>query len=301
MSATGRPDFFIVGAPKCGTTAMDAYLKQHPEIFVPDAKELHHFGRDLVMNRHRDDRAQYLARFAGRGPQHTRAGEASVWYLWSRTCARELYEFDPESRIVIMLRDPVEVMYSQHSQAIVNALGDEDILDFEQALAAEPDRAAGRRIPRHCTFADGLRYRAIADFAPQVRRYFDVFGRDRVHIIIFDDFRADTAGVYRDLLRFLEVDDAFEPAIEVVNANQVVGSHKVRRLQKMIPPGLKDLVPDRARRRVSETISRANITYKKRPPMDPELRRRLSAELAGQVEALSELLGRDLSHWSRPK
>ncbi len=298
MSAA-KPDFFIVGAPKCGTTAMNAYLRQHPEIFIPDAKELHHFGRDLVMNRPRDDRAQYLARFAGRGPQHKRAGEASVWYLWSRTCARELADFNPRARIVIMLRDPVEVMYSQHSQAIVNALGDEDILDFEQALAAEPDRAAGRRIPRHCTFADGLRYRAIVDFAPQVRRYFDVFGRDRVHVIIFDDFRADTAGAYRALLRFLGVDEHFVPELAVVNANQVVSSHRVRAVQRLIPPGWKDLVPDRARRRVSEAISRANITYKKRPPMDPALRGRLAAELTGQVEALSELLGRDLSSWSR--
>ena len=296
--AVRRPDFFIVGAPKCGTTAMDAYLKQHPDIFVPDAKELHYFGRDLVMNRHRDSLEEYLARFEG-GADCARAGEASVWYLWSRTAAREIKDFDPDARIIIMLRDPVEVMYSQHSQAIVNGLGDEDIYDFAEALAAEPDRAAGRRVPKVCTFADGLRYRAIVRYTEQVARFLDVFGREQVHVIIFDDFRADTPAVYRDLLSFLGVDADFEANLEVVNANQVVRSARLRKAQALIPGRLKDLVPDTPRRVVRDTLSRMNISYQKRAPLDPTLKRQLKRELAGEVEALSELLGRDLTHWSQ--
>ncbi len=299
MPETRRPDFFIVGAPKCGTTAMDRYLKQHPEIFVPEAKELHYFGRDLVLNRHRDTLEEYLARFEG-GADARRAGEASVWYLWSRTAAREIKDFEPEARIIIMLRDPVEVMYSQHSQAIINGLGDEDILDFAEALAAEPDRAAGRRVPKVCTFADGLRYREIVRFTGQVRRYFEVFGRERVHVILFDDFKADVAATYRELLTFLEVDPSFEADLEVINANQVVRSQKLRKAQRLIPTRLKGLVPTGPRKAISGAINRMNIDYQKRKPMDPDLRAQLKAELAGEVEALSELLGRDLTHWSKP-
>jgi hypothetical protein len=299
LPETRRPDFFIVGAPKCGTTAMDRYLKQHPEIFVPEAKELHYFGRDLVLNRHRDTLEEYLARFEG-GADARRAGEASVWYLWSRTAAREIKDFEPEARIIIMLRDPVEVMYSQHSQAIINGLGDEDILDFAEALAAEPDRAAGRRVPKVCTFADGLRYREIVRFTGQVRRYFEVFGRERVHVILFDDFKADVAATYRELLTFLEVDPSFEADLEVINANQVVRSQKLRKAQRLIPTRLKGLVPTGPRKAISGAINRMNIDYQKRKPMDPDLRAQLKAELAGEVEALSELLGRDLTHWSKP-
>ena len=84
-----RPDFFIVGAPKCGTTAMIDYLKQHPEVFVPDRKELDYFGSDLVFKGHRLTEAEYLS-FFSRATTEKRAGEGSVWYLHSTTAALEI-------------------------------------------------------------------------------------------------------------------------------------------------------------------------------------------------------------------
>jgi len=298
VDSSRRPDFFIVGAPKCGTTALDAYLKQHPQIFVPDAKEIHFFGQDLKLNRYRDDLPTYLGRFRG-AAGFQRAGEASVWYLYSRTAAREIREFQPDARIIIMLRDPVEVMYSQHAQAIINGLGDEDILDFAAALEAEPERRAGRGVPPHCTFADGLFYREIVRFGAQVARYLEVYPRERVHFVIFDDFKADTAAAVRGALAFLEVDESAELNLEVVNANQVVRSHRLRSLQRRIPGRLKDAVPAGPRRALSRAINRANMPYRKRAVMDPALRSRLKAELADEVAALSEVVGRDLTHWSR--
>ncbi|MFQ5570582.1 MAG: sulfotransferase, partial [Rhodothermales bacterium] len=111
-----RPDFFIVGAPKCGTTAMFRYLQEHPEIYLPK-KEFHHFGSDLrppnYQGRNRD-RAVYLSLFAGVTTEK-RIGEASVWYLYSKKAAREIKAFAPEADVIIMLRNPVEMMYSLYS------------------------------------------------------------------------------------------------------------------------------------------------------------------------------------------
>ena len=83
-----RPDFFIVGAPKGGTTAMNNYLRQHPQIFMSPRKEAHHFGADLYAPHWARDEAAYLALFAGAGDEK-RIGEASVWYLLSQHAAGE--------------------------------------------------------------------------------------------------------------------------------------------------------------------------------------------------------------------
>src|SRR3954468_1950993 len=110
------PSFFIVGAPKCGTTSLNDYLRQHPRIFIPERKELHYFGSDLTfLKTQRPTREEYLAHFAAAQPQQI-AGEASVWYLYSQLAAREIHDFCREAKFIIMLRNPVDMMHSLHSQ-----------------------------------------------------------------------------------------------------------------------------------------------------------------------------------------
>lgn len=293
-----RPDFFIVGAPKCGTTMLNDALAGHPEVFVPEAKEIHYFGSDLEWTVPRDDEATYLARFRG-AQRYKRAGEASVWYLVSRLAAREIHAFEPAARVIIMLRDPVDVMHAQHSQALWNARGDEDIEDFAEALAAEDDRRSGRRIPPHNTLRQCLYYREIVRFTPQVKRYLDTFGRERVHVVVHEDLVADLAGEQRKVLEFLDVDARVGLGQRVVNPNKVVRSPGLRRALSAVPEPLKGLVPGSIREELSQRLKRWNTRYERRAPLDPALRAQLDEELADDVERLSELLGRDLTHWTR--
>ena len=130
-----KPDVFIVGAPKCGTSAMDQYLAAHPEIYMAK-KEMHAFGSDLRFGPqfYRRDQEAYLAEFATRNGER-RAGEASVWYLFSTQAAAEIHAFNPEARIIIMLREPAEMLYSLYYQFRFD--GNEHLPTFEEALAAE--------------------------------------------------------------------------------------------------------------------------------------------------------------------
>src|SRR5690349_13337870 len=134
-----RPDFFLVGAPKCGTSLMDTYLARHPDVFMC-SKEPHYFGADLAFNNPPRSLENYLSLFEG-SDAAKRVGDSSVWYLWSRTAAAEIKEFAPEASILVMLRNPVSMMHSLHSHLLYTA--DENIASFEQALAAEPDRREG--------------------------------------------------------------------------------------------------------------------------------------------------------------
>jgi hypothetical protein len=283
-----RPNLFIVGAPRCGTTAMYQFLGQHPECYMSPKKEPYFFGSDLEWRKRRIDRERYLALFSGAQDQKI-LGECSVLYLYSRLAASEIKAFSPDAYIIIMLRDPVEMIYSWHSLLLF--AGDEDIEDFGAALDAEADRKRGLRIPR-TPMTDNLFYREIGKYYEQVKRYLDTFGGERVHVVIYDDFQRDNAEAFVKTAQFLEIDDDFKPDFRVVNHNHRRLSRGLAGLMRYRSLGWKPL---------KIAINRMNTKYEARPPMDPELRKQLQAEFAPDVERLSELLGRDLTHWSRQK
>jgi len=298
MTDAPRPDFFIVGAPKCGTTAMARYLGEHPQIFMPVAKELHYFGSDLDYRRRRPTPAEYLAAFS-RAKGARRVGEASVGYLYSERAPAEILEFSPGAEVLIMLRDPVAMIQSQHAQELF--MGQEEIADLAEALAAEPDRAAGRRLPPGCTAPYLLRYRWIAAYADHVERYLTAFGRERVHVTLFDDFRTDTAAAYADVVRFLGCDPGFVPEFPVVNPRK---SARSKRLQRIVrdPPNLlrfatRRLLPLGMRVRTRNLLYRLNTGAASKGMMEAELAARLRHEFAPGVRRLGELIGRDLGAW----
>jgi hypothetical protein len=293
-----KPDFFIVGAPRCGTTAMYTYLRKHPQIFMPEHKEPMYFGADLSQLHDRLSDRDYLALFEGAKPGQ-RVGEATTWYLYSRSAAEEIKAFQPDARIIVMLRNPVEVMYSLHRELLFYR--GEVIEDFEEALAAEEVRKQGRRIgPGRRT--EALFYRDAVQFSTQLQRYLDAFGPDRVKVIIYDDFIHDTAAAYRDVLRFLEVDESFAPEFVRVNESKVAKNYRLQALIVRPPAPFDRLVPLMRRfelaHRLRSVILNANGRTEKRPQMDEGLRQRLTAEMRPEVERLGKLVGRDLSSWT---
>lgn len=296
-----RPDFFIVGAPKTGTTSLHHYLRQHPRLFMPAVKELNYFGSDRELrNTPRLTLDEYLSVFRPAGAAD-RIGEASVSYLRSSLAAKEIAEFAPHAQAIVMLRDPVEVMHALHTELVF--LGSEDLTDFAAAVAAEADRREGRRIPSAANNPRAVLYREAVAFGEQLQRYFDALGREHVHVIIFDDFKADTAAAVRDTFRFLNVDDAFQPTLEVVNPAKVA---RLRAIQRVLqsPPGwvrrsVRSVLPRPTRKRIYRGVSRLNARPQSREPLAPELRGQLVAELTPEIDRLETMLGRDLSAWKR--
>jgi hypothetical protein len=306
MSRQKKPGFFIVGAAKCGTTSLDYYLSQHPRIYVA-RKEMHFFGGDLSFGPqfYRRDKEAYLAEFNGWNDQIC-GGECSVWYLLSRQAAAEIKGFNPEARIIIMLRDPVAMLNSLFHQFCAD--GNENLPTFEEALAAENDRKAGHRFGRQTYLRQALDYHAVARCTDQVQRYFDVFGREKVHVVIYDDLVADTAGTYRKVLEFLSVPPSpVNIDFAALNGNQTVKSTALRAflqdplvrgtaisLRKRVPTPVFELI-----RNVGLQLCNLNGKDAKRKPMSRDLELQLRREFAPEVVRLGELLNRDLTHWSK--
>jgi hypothetical protein len=298
-----KPDFFIVGAPKCGTTAMYRWLKAHPEIFVP-VKEIHHFGKDLDHRRPPVSAERYAALFSPATSAHKALGDVGVWYLLSTDAADEIYQYAPQAKIIIMLRRPVEMLYSLHSQLLYS--GEEDLVDFGAALEAEAERAEGHRIP-HSTHrgleappSECLLYSRVGAFAAQVERYLSRF--EQVHVVLHDDIVNDPAEVFRGVLDFLEVDSSFKADFSVVNPNTTVKSQAMRRvIQGMWFGPLREFAPAAVRgvgRRMFERLQAMNTQTQARAPLDEAVRQRLKSALSADVDELRTLINRPLEGWS---
>ena len=279
---------------------MFEYLAAHPAIHASAPKEPQFFATDLDSGSYLEsltfmrDRDRYLGLFAGARPDQL-AGEASTWYLYSRAAAAAIHAVNPDARIIAMLRHPVHMLHSLHGRRFY--AGSEDLRRFEDALAAEFDRRAGKRIPARARNVQALFYRAVGSYADQLERYLDTFGPARVHVVIFDDFVADPAAAYRGVLHFLGVDETVAPDFKVVNAGAQRRSRRVQQL--LLAPRVirvaRAVIPPAARPRVGRTWDRVNSRAERREPLDPVVADRLRAELLPDIERTGRLIGRDLA------
>lgn len=280
---------------------MYEFIAQHPDVFVPAKKEIHFFGTDLYSPHYNRDPDSYLGLF-NEASTEKRVGEASVWYLYSKLAANEIKEFSPSAGIIIMLRNPVDMIYSLHSHRLY--INSEDIEDFDEALAAESDRKLGRRLPANPFPVAGLFYREVGKYSEQIERYFDAFGRDQVKIILYDDFKTDPLASCQEVFSFLGVQSPFPVEIGVVNASKKVRNRTLASLLDP-PPAIvrklgRALTTAERRHKLFRTFQELNTEHGPRPLMSPTLRSELQQEFAPDVERLSKLLDRDLMHWCRP-
>jgi hypothetical protein len=294
-----KPDVFIVGGPKCGTTSLYTYLKQHPDIFMSEIKEPQYFAADTLRYQRRiQTLPEYMDCFAAAKGEE-RIGEASTAYLGSRGAARELKKFNPNARIIVMLRNPIDVMYSLHSERLFSNM--EHIRDFGHAINSTETRT-WRTGPFRKQPVIRMGYREVSRFSEQLQRYFEVFGRESVHVIIYEDLKMHCEAVYDRVLNFLNVRPYSQPSIKL-NANKRARSQYLQAFldhpPRWIHGAMRSLVPDKIRPSLVRGFYKANVVTEPRPPMDECLRKRLQKEYEQEVVQLSAVLQRDLTAWCR--
>jgi hypothetical protein len=307
-SRTRVPDFFIVGHAKCGTTALYEMLRHHPQIFMPELKEPAFFASDLRTRFQRRAAGplprtlpDYLALFEAAQPEQ-HAGEASSLYLWSAAAAREIAELQPDARIIAILREPASFLRSLHFQLLQNHI--ETQKSLRKAIALEPARRQGKRIPRRSVRPQALLYSERVRYAEQLRRYHAVFPPEQVLVLIYEEFRRDNEATVRKVQRFLGVDDTLP--IDTTDANPTVRvrSQQLDDLVHAVSVGhgpvsraakatVKALMPKHLRTSALRLAQR-RVVYGKPPPPDEQLMAELRVRFKGEVVALSEYLDRDL-------
>ena len=312
----------VVGAPRCGTTTLSHFLKASPEVARPAVKEPHHFAQhDLRACSDDDLRANvendYLRRFFGDNPQGRVGLDASVTYLYMPEQLEPVLRLWPESRFIVTLRDPLEMLPSLHRRLIY--IGDETIGSFEDAWRAIPDRRAGRRIPRRCADPRWLLYDEAGRFATYLRRLFSVVGRDRCLVMLFDDLAADPAREYRRLMDFCGLEPVPWMDFGARRASFGVRSRWLQRLLKRPPKAMREFFAgEQFRDRVRDldksdqaASAKAVLSLRKRllrwnrvqqpdEPLSGEMQEEICQQFKDEIDQLGDLIGRDLSHWLRP-
>ena len=222
-----NPNLFIVGAPKSGTTFLYHYLKKHPDIYFSDFKEPHYFGSDLI----RRNGAYNLSFNEYKNLFKTNkkvVGEASTLYLFSKKASKEIYNYNPQSKIIIMLRDLVDLVHSLHSQFVFS--GDEIIENLNEALELEKHRLNGDKIPSQTTVVNKLFYISnILSLPDNIQSYINFFGRENIKFIHLNDIKNNPRKVYSETLNFLNVDSNFMISdFKVINKNKTYKSIIIR-------------------------------------------------------------------------
>jgi hypothetical protein len=232
VSALRRiPNLFIVGAPKCGTTAWFEYLGSHPDIFFPKSKEDCFFALDLPKFRFIHSEAEYSKLFAGSGAAKV-VGEASAMYLFSTAAADAIRHYNPDAKILIFLREQEEFLPSLHNQFLREF--SEEIEDFETAWRLSGNRPR-ETVPATCLEPTTLDYAAMGKFSEQVGRYLSAFSADQVRVIQFRDWTADPRASYLEILDFLGLEDDGRTEFQPVNQGVTYRSRRLVRFL-LFPP-----------------------------------------------------------------
>ncbi|MFO0690252.1 MAG: sulfotransferase [Myxococcota bacterium] len=298
---------FLVGAPRCGTTFLAKTLAAHPGVCFSKPKETHFFVRDAVDLPPSAWHDAFLSRYFG----HLEAGatllvEGSPLQLRDPAAISRLEAFDPETRYVVAIRNPIDMIHSFHARLVF--LLDEDERDFERAWNLQAPRARGERVPKRCRDVASLQYRTMASLGTQLARLIDQVGRARVHVVVFDDVAADPVKAYRALLEFLELPDDGRTRFSKKNENRAF-RHAWAQTWVMNPPRFVAAWLEARQRRgkqrpewirnLRRRLKRWNTQSAQREAMSAAMRARLAVELEPEIVQLEALLGRDLSGWRR--
>ena len=302
------PNFFIIGAPKCGTTAMAHYLAEHPQIYFCAPKEPFFWSTDHAKLRetHRlhsvDD---YLKLFRNADPsRHAAIGEGSTNYMQSRVAVKEIVKFQPEARFVVMLRNPVDVAYGMHGELRRHFAEDEP--NFEKAWALQQPRSQGKQLPKNDRMINQLQYQDVATFAPQLKRLFDQVPESRRLVLIFDDFAKDPRQCYLQTLQFLGLTDDGRTDFPKVNPAGKYRSQLIGKIYQdppkllSYPVGIFKTWYAKQGGRLRHLIHGLVQQKAPRESLSPEFREYLKSVFADDIAETSAMIGRDLSAWVSP-
>ncbi len=288
-----KVNLFILGAPKCGTTALSNYLAQHPSVCMSKPKETNFFCTDfpLIQNhpslRFRDVDDYHARCFPNLQEHHSVICDATVWNLYSQDAVKNILNYNPDAKFVVMIRNPITMIFSLHSMYV--GLGFEKDRDFLRAFQRhqlEIHSSAKNKLDRSL-----ISYRDVGLFGEQLKRLYDRVPGDKVRLILYDDFSHNTKNTYEELLNFLNLPVYNQVDFSPVNAQRKIKNPLFSRVMR------------------SEFVRVTAVQFKKtfniksfgigiiKPPISQSINKYLSGYYQKDINILSSILSRDLCHW----
>jgi len=296
MKEWRKPNFFIIGAPKCGTTAMASYLDEHPEISISDPKEPHYLNVDLKY-RPVDSLAGYERCFQHVTNDSIFIGDASVSYIYSSNAIDNIFNICAEPKLIVMIRNPIELSQSYHSEQVWS--GAESEKDFQRAWSLQAERKKGKSIPRLCKDPFWLQYKEISLMGKYIKNLLSKVDRSQVHIVVLDDMKINPLIEYEKILTFLGVKSDGRIEFPIVN-------EKKSPKNRLVVPLMSWLISIKVKLgnpKINLGLIKSVLEWNKKEPkgkeLDPEFNKILIEEFELDINLLSRLLKRDFSYWMK--
>lgn len=296
-----RPNFVIIGAPRSGTTSLYRYLQEHSQIYLPGNKEPHFFafpeikddcygpGDDRVLaNMFIENPADYLRLFSRRKKGQI-SGEASTMYLYYPHVARNIYSYDPNIKVICLIRNPIDRAYSSYNHR--RQSGYEPCNSFETAIKHE---LAGKRK----NWLPIWQYLAMSNYNELLAPFLSILGNDKVKIVLFEDLIKKPEETTFSVLRFLDL-DAENNALPSTNPAGIIRNKYI--YQKLVKPSrlkdhLKRFVSESARKKLKDQLKKLVISGP--PEIDPQTNDFLTSYFKGSIQDLEQFLETDSISWS---
>lgn len=290
-----KPNFLIVGSAKCGTTSVYQYLKQHNDVFMPEWKEPAYFAPNEAGGVQTEE--EYLKLFENVKSEKM-IGEASVAYLYAENAAEDIASYlGKETKIVIFLRNPVDMAYSNWGHQVREGFED---LSFEDAIEAEKERQENKKFNQQLSgWVANLLYKKRASYSHQIERYDKVFGRNNVRIYIYEDFFKPELPEWEDLCEFLQISPTNKPKAKKYNP---AGRMRSRFIQDVLrkrmawKEPIKVMMPMAMRNFIRDILEKYNRKDAPQPSLSPETRKSLESYFEQDVKWLEERIGRSLEN-----
>ncbi len=288
-----KPNFFILGAPKCGTTSLADWLSRHEKIFMSTPKEPHFFNTESIHRGFTDLKA-YEQIFDAANDSHQAVGEASVWYLASSNAVGNILKYQPDAKFIVCLRNPVEMVVSLHDQKKFS--GEENLDSFWDAWEAQESRKLGKNLPSPCAEPDHLQYGVMCSLGNLVARLLEQVDKDHVHYIFMDDIKKDSRQVYLETLDFLNIDDDGKvdfPVVHVAKIRKLLWLRRLTRAWFLF----KQKTGINMSSGIANYINKWNRVERQRGSHSQEQTDKLREYFDSDIKLLSDLTGKDLSRW----
>lgn len=297
MSKGSKIDFFVIGAARCGTTSLYHYLKQHPDIFLPDIKELNHFSQVESLEpgdyeppkegveyhtKILKDFDNYWEQFQ-KAKAHQKKGDISPSYLWKPKSAQRIYNYNPKAKIIVTLRNPIHRAFSHYLMNV--AVGYETHESFKDALEGE----------KKTIWGGGNLYLEWSSYYEGLKAFIDYFGRENILLLVFEDWIKNKEGMLSELFTFLEVSTEVPIDLEE-QFNQKKGYKHLKTLNFFRNPNLKQPLKKLIPQQWIDTLKDFLFQPKEiEETLSPEMQTRLQKEFQEEVRKLDELTGIPLS------
>ena len=296
-----KPSYFIVGAPKCATSALYEYLRERDDVFGCKMKEPHYFANELsdffVMARTEED---YFGLFSG-AREDQLIGEGSVMYLQSPQAIQNILSFNPDAKLIAIVRNPVDATISMHTQNIKS--GHEDQADFIDAWNLQEARAQGKSIPKDASDPQMLQYRDLLALGSQLEKFIALVPENQRRIFVYDDLKSNTKAIYDEVIAFLGLPPDGRDNFDIVNPTiNHMSPLREKRLSKIKYNGIPLIGPilyffHRMYIYHIRPVLRPGYIPPAPPKPDAEIYAMLEEYFEPEISKMEKILNRSFDHW----